>query len=131
MSGGTLGTAADAQRSTPFVVSLAALIGFAKALFEGIIGAIGVFAEDVNKAVAAFAIVFAVTFAIASWRLVRGSRTARHVTGALTLIGLVVALVYAFGGPTEALVPGLVSAGLNALVLWLLYGTSQSRAYFA
>jgi hypothetical protein len=46
----------------------------------------------------------------------------------LSAIGAAVALVYAFSGPSYALVPGLVSAGTNLLVLYLLFRPS-ARAY--
>ena len=43
------------------------------------------------------------------------------MTVILSALGATVALIYAFSGPNEFLVPGLVSAGTNLAVIWLLF----------
>ena len=52
------------------------------------------------------------------------------VLGALAVIGGVGALIYVFVGPTSAIGPALVTAAMDALVLWLLYGTRSAKEYF-
>ena len=45
-------------------------------------------------------------------------------------IGGVTAIVFAFTGPTSAILPSLTTAVLAALVIWLLYGVRSSKEYF-
>ena len=68
--------------------------------------------------------------AIASYLLMRGNRVARMVLGALAVIGGVTAIVYAFTGPTSAILPSITTAVLAAIVIWLLYGLRSSKEYF-
>ena len=72
----------------------------------------------------------ALLFAIASYLLLRGKPFARTVLGALAVAGGVLALIYVFVGPTSAILPSLVTAAFDALVLWLLYGPRASKEYF-
>ena len=43
------------------------------------------------------------------------------MTVILSALGAAGALVYAFSGPNDFLVPGLVSAAANLAVIWLLF----------
>lgn len=120
-----------APRESPPAVLLASVFGFAKAGFLAFMGIIGVVAwDDVTDPWGIGALVLAALFALASYALLRGSRAARIVLAALAVVGGVIALVYVFIGPTSAIFPSLVTAALDALVLWLLYGSRGARDYF-
>src|SRR3954468_23758577 len=86
------------SRDTPFPVALAGMIGIAKALFEGFYGVLGIsIASSVDDSFGVAALVFGILFLIASILLLRGSRLGYYVTVALSVIGLVGAVVYIFG----------------------------------
>jgi hypothetical protein len=118
-------------RELPFPVWLAAIFGFAKAAFLALMGVIGILAwDDVTDPWGIGALVLAALFGIASYLLMRGNRIARMVLGALAVIGGVTAIVYAFTGPTSAILPAITTAVLAAIVVWLLYGLRSSKEYF-
>jgi len=119
------------RRELPFVVMLAAMFGFAKALFLGFMGIIGIATwNDVSNPWGIGALVLAGLFALASFGLLRGSGAARLFIGGLAAVAGVLALVYLFTGPSSVIVPTLVTAALAALLVWLLYGTRGAREYF-
>jgi len=118
-------------RELPFPVWLAAIFAFAKAGFLALMGIIGLFAwEGVSDPWGIGALVLAALFAIAAFLLLRGSGGARMVLAGLAAIGGAVAIVYAFIGPTSAILPSLTTAALAAIVIWLLYGLGSSKEYF-
>jgi hypothetical protein len=120
-----------APRESPPAVLLASVFGFVKAGFLAFIGIIGVVAwDDVTNPWGIGALVLAALFAVASFALLRGSRAARMVLAALAVIGGVIALVYVFVGPTSAILPSLVTVALDAVLVWLLYGSRGARAFF-
>jgi hypothetical protein len=120
-----------ASQEAPPAVLLASVFGFAKAGFLGLMGIIGLAAwDDVTDPWGIGALVLAALFGLASFALVRGSRAARIVLAALAVVGGIMALVYVFVGPTSAILPSLVTAALDAVVLWLLYGSRSVRDYF-
>jgi len=120
------------RRELPFSVTVAAYFGFAKAAFLGLMGVIGILAwDDVTDPWGIGALVLAALFGLASYALMRGSRVARMVLGALAVVGGGLALVYVFVGPTSAILVSLVTAALAAVVLWLLYGARSAKEYFA
>jgi hypothetical protein len=120
------------SRETPFVVTIAAILGFAKAAFLGFMGLIGILTwDDVTDPWGIGALVLAALFGLGSFALLRGSRGARVVLAALAVVGGGAALVYLFVGPTSAISPSLMTAALAALLLWLLYGTRSAKEYFA
>jgi hypothetical protein len=121
----------ETGREVPFVVMIASFFGFAKALFLGFVGLVGVASwDDVSDPWGYGALALAALFAIASWRLLRGSRTARTLLAALAAIGGALALVYVFTGPTSAIGPSLVTAAMAAALLYLLYGPRAAKEYF-
>jgi hypothetical protein len=120
-----------ARRELPASVFVASLFGFAKAAFLAIMGIIGIVAwDDVTNPWGIGALVVAALFGLASLALVRGYPVARLLLGVIAVVGGVSALVYVFVGPTSAIGPALVTAALDAVVLWLLYGTQSAREYF-
>jgi hypothetical protein len=120
------------RRELPFPVWLAAIFGFAKAGFLALMGVIGVLAWDgVTDPWGIGALVLAALFGLASYLLLRGSRAARLVIGGLAVLGGGLALLYVFVGPTSAILPSLTTAALDALLLWLLYGSRSAKEYFA
>jgi hypothetical protein len=123
--------AAQPERELPAPVFIASLFGFAKAAFLGFMGIIGILTwEDVTEPWGFGALALAILFLLASYALLRGKPFARMVLGALAVIGGVGALVYVFVGPTSAIGPALVTAAMDAVVLWLLYGTRSAKEYF-
>ena len=118
-------------RELPFPVWLAAIFGFAKAGFLALMGVIGVFAwDDVTDPWGIGCLIMAALFGIASYLLMRGNRVARMVLAGLAVIGGVTAIVFAFIGPTSAILPSITTAVLAAIVIWLLYGLRSSKEYF-
>jgi hypothetical protein len=116
----------------PAVVGIAAMIGIGKALFEGLFGIIGVAAADsVGDGFGLWAIIFAVLYVLSAWLMLRGNKIGLYVTVALTALGLVTAIVYLFRSEDAVFGAVLVSAGFNALVLYLLLGTKSAREWFA
>ena len=123
--------ASPAGRDLPAPVFVASLFGFAKAAFLGFMGIIGILTwEDVTDPWGYGALALAIVFGLASYALLRGKPFARLVLAALAVAGGVLAVIYVFVGPTSAILPSLVTAGLDALVLWLLYGPRSSKEYF-
>ena len=121
----------DDDSGAPAVVAIAAIIGFAKALMEGIFGVIASFAaESIRDSFGAVALTYAIIFAIASLLLLRGSRIGLYVTVFLSALGLAGAIIYLFYAGGAAFLTSLVAGGLNALVLYLLLGTRSGREYF-
>jgi hypothetical protein len=116
----------------PAVVGIAAIVGFGKAVFEGLFGIIAVAAADsISDGFGLGATLFAIAYAVSSLFLWRGNRAALYATVALSVFGLVVAVVYWFQATDAALGAAIALGGLNALVLYLLLGTSSGREYFA
>ncbi len=121
----------ETRREVPSTVFIASIFGFAKAAFLGFMGVIGLISwNDVTDPWGIGALVLAALFAIASWALLRGSKAARIVLAALAVAGGGTALLYVFIGPRSAIGPSLVTAALDALVIWLLYSPRASKEYF-
>jgi hypothetical protein len=116
--------------TAPFVVVIAAIVGFCKALFEILIGVIGFFADEMSNQFGGGILVFGLLFLAATLLLLRGNPLGYWFTVLLSALGAAVALVYAFSGPNEFLVPGLVSAATNLAVIWLLFRPA-ARAYIS
>ena len=119
------------SRDTPFPVALAGMIGIAKALFEGFFGVLGIaVASSVDDSFGVGALVFGIVYLIASIMLLRGSRAGYYVTIALSVIGLVGAVVYMFSSSGTVFGGALLIALTNALVLYLLVGRDSPREFF-
>jgi uncharacterized membrane protein (UPF0136 family) len=114
--------------TAPFAVVLAAIVGFSKALFEILMGVIGFFADEMSDQFGGGILAFGLVFLVATLLLLRGNSLGYWVTVVLSALGAAVALIYAFSGPNEFLVPGLVSAATNLAVIWLLFRPA-ARAY--
>ena len=131
MSEGVEAAASPSDRELPASVFIASLFGVAKAAFLGFMGIIGIVSWDsVTDPWGYGALALAILFALASYLLLRGKPFARLVLAALAVAGGVLALTYVFAGPTSAILPSLVTAAFDALVLWLLYGPRSSKEYF-
>jgi hypothetical protein len=119
------------SRDTPFPVALAGMIGLGKALFEGFYGVLGIaIASSMDDSFGAGVLVFGIVYAIASILLLRGNRFGYYVTVALSVIGLVGAVVYMFSSKGTVFGGALLIALLNALVLYLLVGREGTREFF-
>ena len=119
------------SRDTPFPVALAGMIGIAKALFEGFYGVLGIaIASSVDDFFGAGALVFGIVYLIASILLLRGNRLGYYATIALSVIGLVGAVVYMFSSSGTVFGGALLIALTNALVLYLLVGRDSPREFF-
>ena len=120
------------EDGAPAVVGIAAMIGLAKAAFEGLFGIIGVFAADsIRDSWGGTVLAFAIVYALASWLLLRGNKIGKWVTVLLSALGAVVAFVYIFKASGEAVFGAIISCALNALVIYLLLGTQSARAWFS
>jgi len=121
----------ETDRALPFPVWLAAMFGFVKAAFLGLMGVIGIIAWDsVSNPWGFGALALAILFGLASTMLLRGSRVARIVLAGLAVIGFVGAIVYIFVGPPSAILPSLGTAVLAALVVVLMYVPRSAKEYF-
>ena len=119
------------SRDTPFPVALAGMIGIGKALFEGFYGVLGIaIASSVDDSFGVGALVFGIVYLIASIMLLRGSRAGYYATIALSVIGLVGAVVYMFSSSGTVFGGALLIALTNALVLYLLLGRDSPREFF-
>ena len=119
------------SRDTPFPVALAGMIGIGKALFEGFYGVLGIaIASSVDDSFGVGALVFGIVYLIASIMLLRGSRAGYYVTIALSVIGLVGAVVYMFSSSGAVFGGALLIALTKALVLYLLVGRDSPREFF-
>jgi hypothetical protein len=131
MTEGIDAAAPPPERELPAPVFIAALFGFAKAAFLGFMGIIGILTwDDVTEPWGYGSLALAILFAVASYLLLKGKPFARLVLAALAVAGGVLALIYVFVGPTSAILPSLVTAAFDVLVLWLLYGPRSSKEYF-
>ena len=101
-------------RDTPFPVALAGMIGIAKAIFEAGFGLLGVaVANSMDDSFAGAVLAFGIVYAIASWLLLRGSRLGYYLMIALSTLGLVVVVVYAFRAESGVLGATLVDRRLE------------------
>src|SRR6476469_8211312 len=105
------------SRDTPFPVALAGMIGIA-------------IASSVDDSFGVGALVFGIVYLIASIMLLRGSRLGYYLTIALSVIGLVGAVVYMFSSSGTVFGGALLIALTNALVLYLLVGRDSPREFF-
>jgi uncharacterized membrane protein (UPF0136 family) len=120
------------EGKAPAVVGIAAMIGFAKAAFEGLFGIVGVAAANsIDDSFGGSALVFGILFFLASWLLLKGNRVGYYASIVLSALGLVVAIVYLFRSSDAVIAAVLLVGGLNALVLYLLLGTRSAREFFA
>ena len=118
--------------TAPFPVAAAAVVALCKASFLIFMGVIGVWtADQVSDPFGAGVLIFGIIYAVLGLMIPRGSRVARDVFGALTLVPAVVGVIYAFTGPADAVIPALVASGLAVGVLLLLYSTDSARRYFS
>ena len=119
------------SKDTPFLVAVAGMIGIAKALFEGFYGVLGIaVASSVDDSFGVGALVFGIVYLIASIMLLRGNRLGYYATIALSVIGLVGAVVYMFSSGGAVFGGALLIALTNALVLYLLVGRDSPREFF-
>jgi uncharacterized membrane protein (UPF0136 family) len=120
------------EEGVPPAVGVAAIIGFAKAIFEAGFGLLGILiADTLDDSFGGGMLVFGIVFAIASLLLWRGSRAGYYLTVVLSALGLIVAVVYLFRSESAVFGATLVAGGLNALVLYLLLWRKSAREYFA
>jgi hypothetical protein len=120
------------EEGVPAPVGIAAIIGFAKALFEAGFGFLGiVIANTMDDSFGGGMLVFGIVFAIVSYMLLRGSRAAYWITVVLSVLGVVVAVLYLFRSESTVFGATLVVVLLNALVLYLLLGRKSAREYFS
>ena len=118
-------------RDVPGPVGVAAMIGYAKAIFEIGFGLIGILmAKSMDDSFGGGVLAFGIVFAIASYLLSRGNRLGYYLTILLAALAVVVAIVYALGSEGGILGGIIVIVALNALVLYLLLGRESAREFF-
>lgn len=119
------------EGKAPGVVGIAAMIGFGKAAFEGLMGIIGVAAShSLGDSFGGSMLAFGILFFLASWLLLKGNKTGYWASVVLSALGLTAAFVYLFKSADAIFFAFLLIAGLNALVLYLLLGTRSAREFF-
>ena len=119
------------DNGVPAAVGVAAMIGFAKAIFEILMGVLGIaIAKSVDDSFGGGVLAFGIIYAIASLLLLRGNRLGYYATVALSVLGIVVAIIYLFNSEDWTFGATLVVVLWNALVLYLLLGRSSAREYF-
>lgn len=119
------------ESGPPATVGIAAIVGLGKAALEGLFGLIGLAAADsISDGFGLGTTLFAIAYALSAWALWRGNRVGLYATAALSIFGLVAAVVYVFQATNASLMAAIALGALNAGVLYLLLGTSSSRAYF-
>ncbi|HEY7730234.1 MAG TPA: hypothetical protein VH950_04945 [Gaiellaceae bacterium] len=116
---------------TPFPVFLATMVGYALALGLIAFGVIGLFATQVSDSFGVGLLIGGIVVGGASYLASRGTNLGRLVLGGLAAATVVVAVVYAFSGPTYAIVPSLITAAFAAGTLWLLFVPESAKAFFA
>jgi hypothetical protein len=122
---------ASTADGTPFPVALAAIVALCTGGFLILMGIIGVAAADsVGNPFGTGVLILGILFCGAALLLFRGSRLGRDAIGLLCLVGAVGGLIYTFQGPTAAIVPSLITAGVAAGVIALLYVPEGSKAFF-
>ena len=120
------------EEGAPAAVGIAAMVGFAKAIFEAGFGLLGILiANSLDDSFGGGVLVFGIVYAIASYLLLRGSRAGYYLTVVLSALGIVVALIYLFRAESGAFAATLVACLLNGLVLYLLLFRKSAREYFA
>jgi len=119
------------EGKAPAVVGIAAMIGFAKAAFEGLFGIVGVAASNsIGDSFGGGALAFGILYLLASWLLLKGNKAGYWASVVLSALGLAVAVVYLFKSSDATFMVVLLLGGLNALVLYLLLGTRSAREFF-
>jgi hypothetical protein len=119
------------EGKAPAVVGIAALIGFAKAAFEGLFGIVGIAAShSIGDSFGGAALAFAILFFLASWLLLKGNKAGYWGSVVLSALGLTAAIVYMLNSSSATFMAILLIGGLNALVLYLLLGTRSARTFF-
>ena len=119
------------ERDTPFPVALAAIVALCKGAFLVVMGIIGfAAANSVSDSWGVGVFIFGIIFGLAGLLIFRGNRIARDVLGVLSLVSVIGGVIYAFSGPTSAIVPSLITAGVAAGVIALLYLPESSKAFF-
>ena len=119
------------EEGAPASVTIAAMVGFAKAIFEISFGVLGIaVANSLDDSFGGAILAFGIVFAIASLLLLRGSRVGYYLTLALSALGLVVAVMYVPESESSTQGATIVAAFFNALVLYLLLGRKAAREYF-
>jgi hypothetical protein len=119
------------EEGVPPGVGIAAMIGFAKALFEAGFGLLGIVtANSLDDSFGGGMLVFGIVYAIASVLLWRGSRVGYYLTVVLSALGLIVAVLYLFRSDSAIFGATLAAGLLNAFVLYLLLWRRSAREYF-
>lgn len=119
------------QDGAPFPVFMAVLVGYCLALGLLCFGIIGFFAKQVSDPFGGGLLVGGIVIGGATLLASRGNNLGRAVLGLLAVITVVVALVYLFTGPSYALIPCLVTAGVAAGTAALLYLPESAKRFFA
>jgi hypothetical protein len=121
----------DERPPTPFPVFVATIVGYALAAGLLAFGVIGFFANQVSDPFGGGLVAAGVLVLGATVLAARGADAGRIVLGVLAALTVVVGLVYAFRGPTYAIVPSLVTAGVAAGTAALLFVPRSAQAFFA
>lgn len=116
----------------PFVIWIAAFIGFSRAIFLVFMGIIGfASANQVDDSFGMGVFAAGVIFALLTYFLVKGKRWSRDVLVVLSALSVIVGVGYAIVGPNSALITSLVVAGMSALFIYIVMVPARAKAFFA
>ncbi len=119
------------DRSAPFPVFLATVVGYVLAACLVLFGVIGLAAADqVSDPFGIGLLVLGVVVGVATVLLGRGSRLGRDVLAGLAAITFVVSVVYAFSGPGYATGPGLATGVVTLGTIALLFLPQSAKDFF-
>jgi hypothetical protein len=117
--------------TTPFPVFMATMVGYALAAGLLAFGVIGFFADEVSDPFGGGLVAGGLLVLGATLLTSRGNNLGRLILGILALVTIAVGLYYAFTGPTYAIAPSLITAGVAAGTAALLFVPQSAKAYFA
>ena len=120
----------DTGPPAPVFIALGASYALAATLF--VFGLLGFLTwKAVGDPVGVGATILGLLVLGATYIAWRGSRVGRAFIGLLAAIGAVAGVIYVFTGPTSAIIPSLVVAGLGAGVVALLFVPDAAKRYYS
>ena len=124
--------AGEVDEGPPAPVFLALLSAYALAATLLLMGFLGFMTWNaVGDVVGVGATILGLLVLGATYIAWRGSRAGRAFIGLLAAAGAVAGAIYVFTGPTSAIAPSLVVAGLGAGVVALLFVPDSAKRYYS
>lgn len=123
---------ADETSGPPAGVQIAIFGAYALAAALVLFGVLGfLISETIGDSFGAGAFVLGLIVAGAAYLASRGRSVGRAVIGLGAALTAVVGVIYAFTGPSSAVIPSLVIAAMAAATFALLYLSDSAKRFFA